>query len=171
MKHTVTLLAALVFSSAFAAGSGGGSSRGEAIASLRAIQSALDAGADIGDFKRFVIDAAVKVDRLPDTAKNRPVKDILDLYKQAVRFNAIALSGMISDGALAAAKEMYARANKGSSAVAEELDRMTADIPISSPDRIIQLDYDHEREINRIEARTIASLLILRADDKLKKLK
>lgn len=54
--------------------------RKEAIAALRAVQSAIDAGASFLDFRKYRIEAAIKVDALPYTSENRAIKDASDTY-------------------------------------------------------------------------------------------
>lgn len=74
--------------------------RREAIQSLKAIRSALSTGANLQEFKKYQIESRIKVDALPDTSENQIIKEISDIYKDAVTFGIIRLTGNISDSEL-----------------------------------------------------------------------
>ena len=85
------------------------SKRDEAIASLRAVQSALGTGANLDEFKRYQIESRIKVDALPMTPENAGIRAVSDLYADAVKFRIIyATDGAIEGTALAAAQTRYA---------------------------------------------------------------
>jgi hypothetical protein len=83
--------------------------REQAVASLRAVASALDTGANLEEFKRYQIESRIKIDALPNTADNRPTRDVSDLFADAVHFRIIyTTDGRIEADDIAAAKERYA---------------------------------------------------------------
>jgi hypothetical protein len=57
-----------------------GSARDEALAALRAVESASSGGANVSEFKKYQLDAKVKVDALPVTAENVPLRYVSRIY-------------------------------------------------------------------------------------------
>lgn len=55
----------------------------DALTALRAVKSVLDGGANISEFKKYYLEAKIKVDALPTTADNAVLREISDLYRDA----------------------------------------------------------------------------------------
>jgi len=81
--------------------------RREAIESLKAVRSALNTGANLQEFKKYQIDSRIKVDALPNTPENEIIKEISDIYKDAVTFGIIRITGTISDSELEDFRSKY----------------------------------------------------------------
>jgi hypothetical protein len=84
------------------------SKRDDAIASLRAIRSALSTGANFEEFKKYQIESRIKVDALPHTPANQDVRAISDLFADAIAFRIAQITGGEFDAAqINSAKERY----------------------------------------------------------------
>jgi hypothetical protein len=84
------------------------SAREDAIASLRAVKSALSTGANIEDFKKYQIESRIKIDALPNAPENGNIRGISDLYREAISFSIMSTTGgNISSVELAAAKDEH----------------------------------------------------------------
>jgi hypothetical protein len=151
--------------------------RHAATASLRAVRSALDAGATLDEFRRYQIESRIKIDAMPNTAANRDVREVSDLFNAAVQFAAIGVSGDISGAEISSAKAKYGSRTddvlfKG---IIDALDTMTAgaaeqlEMPGLGPN--IREDIRYKVEKNRIAGEQIARLLIASANEKLLRLK
>jgi len=57
--------------------------RQEALAALRAVQSSVAAGANVQEFKKYQLESRVKVDALPETPENTPLREVAELYRDA----------------------------------------------------------------------------------------
>ena len=82
--------------------------REDAIVSLRALRSALDGGANFDMFRKYQIESRVKVDALPRTEENRDIRELSDLYRDALTFSVARMTGSIDQSALDAALAKYA---------------------------------------------------------------
>jgi hypothetical protein len=131
--------------------------RAEAIASLRAVKSALDGGANIETFRKYEIESRVKVDALPDTPGNQPLRDIAALYADALSFALVRISGSIEVPSMQAAWSKY----EGDSDLKRFMQQMSAG------DSISQLQHD----LNVASAEAISKTLILNAEVKLHNMK
>jgi hypothetical protein len=131
--------------------------RDEAIASLRAIRSALGTGANLQEFKKYQIESRIKIDALPDTPENRILKEISDIYKDAVSFSIMQMTGDISSSELELARIKY---KDGDKLLVECLSKMT-------PDETGK--YDLKR--NQVYAEYASKALILKADSMFSELK
>ena len=87
---------------------GGNQARAEAIASLRAVRSALNGGANLDSFRKYQIESRIKIDSIPDTPKNQPIREISDLYADALAFGITRITGSISELELSHARTKYA---------------------------------------------------------------
>lgn len=81
--------------------------REDAIASLRALRSALDGGANFDMFRKYQIESRVKVDALPGTDENSDIREVSDLYRDALTFSIARMTGSIDQLALDAALFKY----------------------------------------------------------------
>jgi hypothetical protein len=82
--------------------------REEAIASLRAVRAALNGGANLETFRKYQVESRIKIDVLPDTKENQIIRDISDLYADALTFAIARITGSISETELESAKKKYA---------------------------------------------------------------
>jgi hypothetical protein len=72
--------------------------RQEAIASLRAVQSVLAGGADTSEFKKYYLDAKIKIDALPKIPANATIREVSEIYADAVTlFIAAQMSELSAD--------------------------------------------------------------------------
>jgi hypothetical protein len=62
-----------------------GSARQDALAALHAVDSAISGGANTAEFKKYQLDAKIKVDALPATPENAPIRQVSGLYVDASR--------------------------------------------------------------------------------------
>lgn len=131
--------------------------RREAIASLKAIRSALSTGANLQEFKKYQIESRIKVDALHNTPGNQVIKEISNLYRDAVTFGIIRLTGTISSSELEAAHTKYA-SNK-------ELMKYLSEMKPTYESR----GFNHD--VNQIAAEPISQILIELADLKFSELK
>ena len=69
--------------------------RQEAIGALGALQSVTDGGANISEFKRYYLEAKVKVDALANIPENATIREVCDIYGDAVRLK-MATIGTVS---------------------------------------------------------------------------
>ena len=81
--------------------------RDEAIASLRAVKSALDGGANLEMFRKYQVESRVKLDQLGRSPEHAPLFEVSDVYADALTFAMIGISGRIDDDTLKRAKEKY----------------------------------------------------------------
>ncbi len=85
------------------------SRRDEAIESLRAVRSALDGGANLEQFRKYNIEARIKVDALPDDPTYLNIRSISDVYTDALTFWVLSSTGgEIRKNELQRAKQKYA---------------------------------------------------------------
>jgi hypothetical protein len=120
--------------------------RAEAVASLRAIQSALNTGANFQEFKRYQIESRIKVEALPRTPENEVIYEISDTYRDAVTFFIIERTGTISDRELEVLRARYdndehlrnwlakMRPNNQSSGYAYEINKIQAEASAQASD-------------------------------------
>ena len=82
--------------------------RDEAVASLRAVRSALTSGANLEEFKKYQIESRIKVDGLPDSPENRDIRRISDLFADAITYRIAQITGGVFEAAqINFAKERY----------------------------------------------------------------
>ncbi|HEV7487663.1 MAG TPA: hypothetical protein VGQ65_18495 [Thermoanaerobaculia bacterium] len=75
---------------------------------MRAVGSALSAGANLQEFKKYQIESQIKVDALPNTPENKDIRAVSDLYREAVTFGVMSVTdGKIAANELSAAKELH----------------------------------------------------------------
>ena len=83
--------------------------RDDAVASLRAVRSALSSGANLEEFKKYQIESRIKVDSLPDSPENQDIRRISDLFADAITFRIAQITGGALQAAqINSAKERYA---------------------------------------------------------------
>ncbi|HSY47846.1 MAG TPA: hypothetical protein VLC46_03465 [Thermoanaerobaculia bacterium] len=175
LRGSACLLSLLLIGSAVASGQTRKSShpdqhRADAIASLRAVRSALDAGANLEDFKKYQIESRIKVDALPESTKNRDIREVSDIYTVALRFGTIHISGAISTADVDAARRVGADSTDISAAIG----RLTTGInddSMSGRGPLATEELRYELQTNRLQTGVISQLLILSAERKLSKLK
>jgi hypothetical protein len=80
----------------------------DALAALRAVESVLAGGANSSEFKRYYLEAKVKVDALPSTPDAAPLRAISNLYADAVTFSIAAQIERMSGSEVVALKARYA---------------------------------------------------------------
>ncbi len=85
--------------------------RREAIASLHAVQSAVAGGANAAEFKKYQLDAKVKVDALPATDENADVKHVAHIYTDAAHLMTAWLTSSLDDSESKYFKTEYASLN------------------------------------------------------------
>lgn len=151
--------------------------RAAAIASLKAVRSALAAGANLDDFRSYEIKARIKVDDLADTPKNRPLREIADIYSDVVVFSTVRVTGEIGVMNIEAAKKRYQvmvlsgddqEQSEFATSITKALDDMTGkESSIQWDSDSVRDLQDYRRKRNQIRGEQIASLLILAADIKL----
>lgn len=166
--------------------------REEALASLRAVKSALDTGANLQEFKKYQIESRIKVDALPTTEENAAIHDVSDLYRDAVVFGVARVIGGISGSELAAMKKKYqsgADTELGDS-INKYLQKIVPEESISERAHAMTLDYlkgrtvperayaeydavqrEYITNVNKVSAEAIEKLLLTFANDRLSKLK
>lgn len=181
MKRLATLAALLLLVSGIAQGQKrktphSDPQRDAALASLRAVRSALDAGATLDEFRKYQIESRIKIDAMPSTPANRDLREVSDLYNAAVQFGVIRVSGEISGAEIASAKARYGTLSDDVlfKSILGALDKMTPSAatyidPNLSPEVKEEIRYQLEK--NRIAGEQIARLLIASADERLRKLK
>ena len=98
------------------------------------------------------------MDQLPDTPENLPIREISDLYGDAVAFGITRLTGVVSQPTVAAAQTKYQ--SEGPRFI-EELGKMDPDLNPSQ----------HARGMNRIIGELVSKILIVRAGQRLAELK
>jgi hypothetical protein len=167
--------------------------RDEAIASLRAVKSALGAGANLEEFKKYEIESRVKVDALPDAPDNREAKAISDLFADAVTFSVIQITGGEFDAsALDSAKDRYrddpdilkALNEIKSEDIVRRIDGEDNAVQAGLPPKGKRTEHDRQflleiagieqrtaHKLNAESARYISGLLIARAEKRLLELK
>jgi hypothetical protein len=148
--------------------------REDAIASLRAVNSALSTGANLEEFKRYQIESRIKVDALPNVPENREIRYVSDLYREAIIFGLINIAdGTISATDLAAEKESHHlddvdpdRKERAifDKPILDSLMHMTPEEDIqpaakaqAEADEIRSHTYHTRQDINRLEAIALAS--------------
>lgn len=170
-------LAAIVPPTAAATRPKSNAERLSAIASLRAVRSALEAGATLDEFRRYQIESRIKIDAMPNTPANRDVREVSDLFNAAVRFAAIGISGEVSATEISSAKTKYGSRTDDVlfKSIVDALDTMTAGAAeqLAMPDlgAYVQEDLRYKVEKNRIAGEQIARLLIASANEKLLRLR
>jgi hypothetical protein len=105
------------------------SAREDAITSLRAVGSALSTGANLEEFKKYQIESRIKVDALPNIPENHDIRAISDLYREAVTFGIMSVTGgKISAEDLAAEKSLHGTEDASDKAISKALaDMMSED--------------------------------------------
>ena len=121
----------------------------EAIASLKAVHTALDTGANLELFRKYQIESRIKIDALPDTEENFLLKKISDIYTDAVHFRIMQMTGEISGLELKVARVKY----KNDDNLLQLLSEMT---PYATGEL--------ELELNKIKAGTVVTFLLLKAN-------
>lgn len=79
----------------------------DALTALRAVQSVLDGGATAAEFKRYYLDAKVKVDALPPIPDAAPLRAIEVLYADAITLATAAQARAMSGPAVRSFKTGY----------------------------------------------------------------
>ncbi|MCX5886709.1 MAG: hypothetical protein NT096_12515 [Proteobacteria bacterium] len=131
--------------------------RDEAISSLKAIRSVLDTGANFQEFKKYQLESRILIDVLPNVPENQVIKEISDLYKDAVTFGITRLTGTINNSELETARSKYQND--------KDLIKILDDLRPNSESRGLAHD------LNQVDAAAISQILILQAGMKLSKLK
>jgi hypothetical protein len=132
----------------------------DALAALRAVKSVLDGGANAAEFKRYYLEAKVKVDALADTRGAALLRAIANLYADAVTMSIAVQVSELSGSDVVALKTQYAADYE----VLEFLGRI--------PDRGIGAAMTKtEREIGLMNARATKQMFLNRAAEKLSAIK
>ena len=140
---------------------------------MNAINSALGAGANLQEFKKYQIQSRIKIDALPNTPENQIIKYISDLYRDAATLATIGLTGEVSSYELAALKKKYSDNTElvksmalGDAKLADSMKKAIDDIrPNDSPGIVYNPD------LNRIDGKEMSQYLFLIAGMKLSELK
>lgn len=82
--------------------------RQAAIAALRAVESVLTGGANIGEFKKYYLEAKVKVDALPRIPENLPIVEVGGIFADASTLFTDALVHEISAAEVLRLQQKYA---------------------------------------------------------------
>jgi hypothetical protein len=82
--------------------------RQAAIAALRAVASVLDGGANTTEFKKYYLDAKIKVDALPEIPENAAIVDVSGWYADAATLLIASQVHEISGDEVRALKQKYA---------------------------------------------------------------
>jgi hypothetical protein len=131
--------------------------RAEAVASLHAVRSALSAGANLQEFKKYQIESRIKIDALPSLPENLDIKEASDLYNEAVTFGIMRITGTVNSGELEVAREKF----RNHAFIMKCLNGM-------------QPNYDSRgfiHDLNQINAEAISKSLLILADEKISALK
>ena len=163
------------------------SAREDAIASLRAVRSALSTGANLEEFKKYQIESRIKVDALPDVPENRDIRNVSDVYREASAFGIIKITGAISSETLSTAAHQYSDDYVVSAALKmmiseDQLEQPAADIALRHAKNgewsahtpvatLLQMAKAEIHSGNGRYAQKISERLIEIADEKLSKLK
>lgn len=131
----------------------------DALASLRAVQSALSGGANRAEFKKYYLDARIKVDALPDSPANAPLLNVSNLYRDASALTVAYLTRSMSAADLHDFKARYAGDPQMWRFLREIND---AGLGLNLP------AYEREREAVYIDG--AAQVLMFQASEKLKTL-
>jgi hypothetical protein len=83
------------------------SPREAALEALRAVKSALDGGANIEEFKKYHLEAKVKVDALADNPENAGIRRVGTIYTDAASLLTASLSGSLSAAEVSYLKTAY----------------------------------------------------------------
>lgn len=70
--------------------------RQDAVTALRAVRSALDGGANLEEFRKYYLDARVKIDALRNATVNRPIKEVSTLYADALSLKVASITREMS---------------------------------------------------------------------------
>lgn len=97
----------------------------EAALAVQAVRSALKAGANLDEFKKYQIEAQIKVDRLPATEATLAVRGVAQIYQDALHMGLLKFNGTLSSERRAALLERY-KDEPDISKLAEEM-RATVD--------------------------------------------
>lgn len=79
-----------------------------ALTALRAVQSVLDGGANATEFKKYYLEAKVKVDALPNTPASEPLRIVSALYRDAVTLSIAYQTREMSGFEVTTLKQQYA---------------------------------------------------------------
>jgi hypothetical protein len=135
------------------------SRREDAIASVRAVQSALGTGANLEEFKRYQIESRIKVDALPSIPENAPIKEISDLFADAVRFRIVqATGGRIEAREIAAAKTRYADDTDVSKALTEMQSEDVVQTLTADPEPMPNIDMPRTEKGKELAAQLAQTL-------------
>jgi hypothetical protein len=134
----------------------------DALAALRAVQSVLEGGANATEFKRYYLEAKVKVDALPPAAANAPLGAISDLYADAVTLSIATQVREMSGSEVKAFKARYS--------TDYEFLSFFKDIPDEGVGvRTLMTSTELERSVITLHA--AEQILLIRAEEKLRAIK
>jgi hypothetical protein len=117
----------------------------------------LNAGANFQEFKKYYIESKIKVDMLPKLPENSVIKEISDIYKDAVSFGIVRLTGQIDEAELNASRLKY----ENDKHLNEILNKMK---PNDSSRGLIH-------DLNQVDGNAIMKILFIYADEKFKNLR
>ena len=81
--------------------------RAEAVAALRAVQSALDGGTNFTEFKKYFLDAKIKVDALRNSPTNAPLRDVTDAWADSVTLKIASITDQMSGSQVLSFRTKY----------------------------------------------------------------
>lgn len=132
----------------------------EALTALRATQSALDGGANAAEFKKYFLEAKIKVDALPASESASALRAISELYEDTVTLSIARFTKSLSGTVLADLKLRYAGDY--------EFIRYMNDVPT---DGIGPRLTTYRTEVAIINVRAAEQVLLARAAERLKLIK
>lgn len=159
----VTRLTAEVNRLSSGAAAGGGLQRQEALGALRAVQSVVAGGGSRTDLRKYALEAKIKVDPLPDTPENAPLKEVSQIFTDAASLFTAATTQSMSAAEVGYFKRQYGT----HPTIGEALLKGFGDIP----ERGFQRDSSTTSRVAAISAEMCGQFLLLAARDALSRIK
>jgi outer membrane murein-binding lipoprotein Lpp len=150
-------------SSAGSAASVGSAQRQDALTSLRAVQSVLSGGGSRTDFRKYQLEAKVKVDALPDTPENAPMREVSRIFTDASSLLTAGTAQSMSASDVGYFKKQYSNDLR----LGGDLAKIFGDIPATGFDR----DDSIASKVAAIRANQLGQLLLIAAEETLKRVK
>lgn len=130
--------------------------RVQAIASLEAVRTALRGGANSDDFSTRQWESRIEVDALPETKENVAIRNVSNLYRDAVWFGLMRTTGIATASDVENARSKY----KDDADLTAGLVRLRPNVESSG----------HQHDINQVIGEYMSSVLILKANQELDQL-
>lgn len=131
--------------------------RKEALASLRAVRSALNGGANVEMFRKYQIESRIKIDALPETSEQSDLREVSELFGDALAFWIGHITGTIGGEAFFRAQSRF----KSDAKTAENMKKMN---PFSAGN-------DNFAFYNKLYSDSIRDRLLTDASEKLTTIK